>query len=240
MVFGHILRGLHIAGVVGRFERGRRSRTIRWRMLVGLRLRADGRGAPRRAAGQRGRAASNVDRREREPRPFRIAVTRSFADPPMVAVLGRYARRMGVDPALVRRRNRCLPTPSMSSRATKCGAGRWRQVNSSLAARATRSIREAAGKHVVVAARPHVILDLEPRLAYPARSRGGVAQLVRAPACHAGGRGFKSRLSRHFHPVSALPHGARRAALSAAQVKSVSRPLCGRFRGAYDSASATR
>ena len=36
------------------------------------------------------------------------------------------------------------------------------------------------------------------------REYGSVAQLVRAPACHAGGRGFEPLLSRHFGSLAQL------------------------------------
>jgi hypothetical protein len=52
------------------------------------------------------------------------------------------------------------------------------------------------------------LLDTTQGLAYtPLTSKhslGGVAQLVRAPACHAGGRGFESRHSRHFSSIKQL------------------------------------
>src|SRR5262249_26900889 len=57
---------------------------------------------------------------------------------------------------------------------------------------------------------PSNALALPPRAAPKAHPRthlGGVAQLVRAPACHAGGRGFESRRSR-FRGF-ALPWGGQ-------------------------------
>jgi hypothetical protein len=103
MVFGHILRALRIAGVVGRFERGRGDVGP----FVGACLSACVyalMGAVRRVAPPGSEVALHrMSIVENEGGGQGAAhVTRSFADAPMVAVLRRYARRMGVDPALVR------------------------------------------------------------------------------------------------------------------------------------------
>lgn len=103
MVFGHILRGLHIAGVVGRFDADGDPGPYVGECLSACVYALMG--AVRRVAppgSEVGLHRMSIVESEGGGL-FGSHVQRSFADPPMVAVLGRYARRMGVDPALVRR-----------------------------------------------------------------------------------------------------------------------------------------
>jgi len=102
MVFGHILRGLRIAGVVGRFGAGRDPGPYVGECLSACVYALMG--AVRRVAppgSEVGLHRMSIVENEGAGL-FGSHSKRSFADPPMVAVLGRYARRMGVDPALVR------------------------------------------------------------------------------------------------------------------------------------------
>jgi hypothetical protein len=104
MVFGHILRGLHIAGVVGRFEADGDPGPYVGECLSACVYALMG--AVRRVAppgSEVGLHRMSIVESEGGGGLFGSHVQRSFADAPMVAVLGRYARRMGVDPALVRR-----------------------------------------------------------------------------------------------------------------------------------------
>ena len=102
MVFGHILRELRVAGVVGRFEAGHDAGPFVGECLSACVYAMMG--AVRRVAPPGSEVALH-----------RMSIVeseggwggfaherRSFADAPMVAVLSRYARRMGVNPALVR------------------------------------------------------------------------------------------------------------------------------------------
>ena len=101
MAFGHILRDLRLAGVVGRFEAGHDSGPFVGECLSACVYAMMG--AVRRVAPPGSEVALH-----------RMSIVeseggwggfgrdrRSFADAPMVAVLTRYARRMGVNPALV-------------------------------------------------------------------------------------------------------------------------------------------
>ena len=130
MTFGHILRELRIAGVVGRFHAegdpgpyvGECLSACVYAMM----------GAVRRVAPPGSEVAlhrMSIVETEGEGW-FGQRTTRSFADAPMVAVLARYARRMGVNPALVRPPSRCRPTRCMCSAPKKCGAGRSQSANS--------------------------------------------------------------------------------------------------------------
>lgn len=103
MVFGHILRGLRIAGVVGRFEAAGDPGPYVGECLSACVYALMG--AVRRVAppgSEVGLHRMSIVENEGTGL-FGSHSKRSFADPPMVAVLGRYARRMGVDPALVKK-----------------------------------------------------------------------------------------------------------------------------------------
>jgi hypothetical protein len=102
MIFGHILRELRIAGVVGRFEGGGDPGPYVGECLSACVYALMG--AVRRIAPPGSEVGLHRMSIIESEAGFlgSVHVTRSFADPPMVAVLGRYARRMGVDPALVR------------------------------------------------------------------------------------------------------------------------------------------
>jgi hypothetical protein len=102
MVFGHILRGLRIAGIVGRFDADGDPGPYVGECLSACVYALMG--AVRRVAppgSEVGLHRMSIVENEGGGF-FGSRVKRSFADPPMVAVLGRYARRMGIDPALVR------------------------------------------------------------------------------------------------------------------------------------------
>ncbi len=104
MIFGHIMRELRLAGVVGRFETGGGGPGP----FVGECLSACVyalMGAVRRVAppgSEVGLHRMSIVENEGGGWQGSAHQTRSFADAPMVAVLGRYARRMGVNPELVR------------------------------------------------------------------------------------------------------------------------------------------
>jgi hypothetical protein len=101
MVFGHILRELHVAGVVGRFE-GQHDGPYVGECLSACVYAMMG--AVRRVAPSGSEVAlhrMSIVESEGGGWGGPSHVTRSFADPPMIAILKRYARRMGVNPALV-------------------------------------------------------------------------------------------------------------------------------------------
>ncbi len=102
MVFGHILRELRVAGVVGRFEGGGDRGPFVGECLsacVYAMMGAVRRVAP--AGSQVALHRMSIVEHEGGAWGFSDHVTRSFADKPMVSILKRYARRMGVNPKLV-------------------------------------------------------------------------------------------------------------------------------------------
>ncbi len=103
MVFGHILRELRAASIIGRFNSGGDAGPYAGECLSACIYAMMG--AVRRVAPPGSEVAlhrMSIVESERGGWGAPARMTRSFADPPMIAVLAKYASRMGVSPALVR------------------------------------------------------------------------------------------------------------------------------------------
>ncbi len=103
MMFGHILSELRVAGVIGRFDFGGEAGPYVGECLSACVYAMMG--AVRRVAPPGSEVAlhrMSIVENEGGGWGAPTRVTRSFADAPMVAVLAKYASRMGVNPALVR------------------------------------------------------------------------------------------------------------------------------------------
>jgi len=103
MMFGHILRELRVASVIGRFESRGEAGPYAGECLSACVYAMMG--AVRRVAPPGSEVAlhrMSITENEGGGWGGSAHMTRSFADPPMIAVLARYAKRMGVNPALVR------------------------------------------------------------------------------------------------------------------------------------------
>jgi hypothetical protein len=103
MKFGHILREFRVASVIGRFEPDGEPGPYVGECLSACVYAMMG--AVRRIAPPGSEVAlhrMSIVENEGGGWGTSAHLTRSFADPPMVAVLARYAVRMGINPALVR------------------------------------------------------------------------------------------------------------------------------------------
>jgi hypothetical protein len=103
MVFGHILRELRAASVIGRFDPGGDAGPYAGECLSACIYAMMG--AVRRVAPPGSEVAlhrMSIVESEGGAWGGPAHVTRSFADAPMVAALAKYASRMGISPALVR------------------------------------------------------------------------------------------------------------------------------------------
>ncbi len=102
MTFGHIMRELRVASVIGRFDSGETGPYVGECLSACVYAMM---GAVRRVAPPGSEVAlhrMSIVESEGGGWGSPARVTRSFADAPMIAVLAKYARRMGVNPALVR------------------------------------------------------------------------------------------------------------------------------------------